>query len=47
MSFTLQFTDKKLDLIDDVKGVFDQVTGLITEKGVCNASKDGLESLFK
>ena len=23
------------------------VTGLITEKGVCNASKDGLESLFK
>ena len=23
------------------------VTGLITEKGVCNASKEGLESLFK
>ena len=23
------------------------VTGLITEKGVCNASKEGLEKLFK
>ncbi len=23
------------------------VTGLITDKGVCNASKEGLESLFK
>ena len=23
------------------------VTGLITEKGVCNASKEGLENLFK
>ncbi len=23
------------------------VTGLITEKGVCNASLEGLESLFK
>ena len=32
-SFTLQFTDKKLDLIDDVKGVFDQVTGLNTDSG--------------
>ena len=30
-SFTLQFTDKKLDLIDDVKGVFDQVTGFNTD----------------
>ncbi|AIQ97731.1 DUF4214 domain-containing protein [Prochlorococcus sp. MIT 0801] len=32
-SFALQFTDKKLDLIDDVKGVFDQVTGLNTDSG--------------
>ena len=29
----MQFTDKKLDLIDDVKGVFDQVTGLNTDSG--------------
>ncbi len=31
--FTLQFTDTKLDLIEDVKGVFDQVTGLNTDSG--------------
>ena len=32
-SFTLQFADKKLDLIEDVKEVFDQVTGLNTDSG--------------
>ena len=32
-SFTLQFTDKKLDLVEDVKGVFDQVTGLNSDSG--------------
>lgn len=32
-SFSLQFVDKTLDLIEDVKGVFDQVTGLNTDSG--------------
>ena len=32
-SFSLQFVDKTLDLIKDVKGVFDQVTGLNTDSG--------------
>ena len=32
-SFSLQFVDKTLDLIKDVKGVFDQVTGLDTNSG--------------
>ena len=32
-SFSLQFVDKTLDFIDDVKGVFDQITGLNTDSG--------------
>ncbi len=32
-SYSIQFVDKTLDLIDDIKGVFDQVTGLNTDSG--------------
>ena len=30
---TLEFTDKTIDAVDDIKGVFDQVTGLNTDSG--------------
>jgi len=30
---TLEFTDKTIDAVDDVKGVFDQITGLNTDSG--------------
>ena len=30
---TLKFTDKTIDVDDDIKGVFDQVTGLNTDSG--------------
>ena len=30
---TIKFLDKEIDVIDDIKGVFDQVTGLTTDSG--------------
>ena len=30
---TIKFLDKEIDVIDDIKGVFDQVTGLNTDSG--------------